>query len=131
MTQTRNLQTLRATMSPQALAEADRQTRDLRAEMLLSEIRKQQELTQAMVARTLGITQPSLSKMEVADDMQLSTLRRLVAALGLELDVAVVFADGRRVDLTQFRDPRSLQQRTDPPRTVKRRATAQVSASRG
>ena len=56
-------------------------------------------------AERTRIKQPSLSKMEAADDMQLSTLRKLVAAMGLQLDVAVVLADGRRVSLTQFGNP--------------------------
>lgn len=102
MSNPRNLDTLRAKMSPEARRKADRLAAELRAEMLLSEIRKQQELTQEEVAAALGIKQPSLSKMESADDMQLSTLRRLTGAMGLRLDVAVVFADGRRVSLTQF-----------------------------
>ena len=38
-------------------------------------------------AARLGITQPSLSKLENQEDMQVSTLRRLIQALGGELEI--------------------------------------------
>ena len=98
----RDFNDLAARLPAEVRERADRRARAMQAEMLLSEIRKHQEMTQAEVAAALGIRQPSLSRMEAADDMQLSTLRRLVQALGLRLDVAVVLADGRRVSLTQF-----------------------------
>jgi DNA-binding Xre family transcriptional regulator len=41
------------------------------------------------LAATLGITQPSLSKLEGQEDMQISTLRRLIEALGGQLEIIV------------------------------------------
>lgn len=81
---------------------ARKQADEMRAEILLAEIRKQQSLTQAEIAAALGVKQLPASTLETADEMQLSTLRRLVAAMGLHLDVAVVLADGRRINLTQI-----------------------------
>jgi transcriptional regulator with XRE-family HTH domain len=50
-------------------------------EMLLSEIRQVTGLTQAEVAASLGIKQPTLSRIESQSAIQVSTLQRLVRAL--------------------------------------------------
>ena len=84
-----SFQELRDKMSPESRARADAQAKEMMAEMLLSEIRKSVGLTQEEVAESLGITQPSLSKLENQDDMQISTLRRLVEALGGQLEIIV------------------------------------------
>ena len=75
-------------------ARAARRTRELLAEMLLSETRQSVGLSQTEVAQALGIKQPSLSKLEKQTDMQISTLDRLVQALGGELEVVAKFPRG-------------------------------------
>ena len=74
-------------MTPEQLAQADAETKVMMAEMLLAEIRKWVGLTQEKLAEAVGITQPSLSKLENQDDMQVSTLRRLIEALGGRLEI--------------------------------------------
>jgi transcriptional regulator with XRE-family HTH domain len=69
-------------------------TRELLSELLLSEIREQAGKSQRQVADVLGIKQPSLSKLEKQSDMQISTLRRIVNALGGELVVSARFPTG-------------------------------------
>ncbi len=69
-------------------------TRELLGELLLSEIREQAGKSQRQVADALGIKQPSLSKLEKQSDMQISTLRRIVNALGGELEVSARFPSG-------------------------------------
>jgi transcriptional regulator with XRE-family HTH domain len=59
--------------------------------MLLGEVRKQLGFTQIAVAKAMGVSQSALSQLEAQDDLQLSTLRRLVKALGGELDVVARF----------------------------------------
>ena len=73
----RDFKELEAKMSPESRARAHAKARELMAEMLLAEIRKFVGLTQEDLAAALGITQPSLSKLENQDDMHVSTLRRL------------------------------------------------------
>jgi transcriptional regulator with XRE-family HTH domain len=73
---------------------AVRRSRELLAELLLSEVRRLAGKSQRQLAKTLGIKQPSLSKLESQDDMQLSTLRRIVEALGGELQVLARFPQG-------------------------------------
>ena len=81
-------------------------TRELLGELLLSEVRKLAGKSQHEVADALGIKQPSLSKLEGQSDMQISTLRKIVAALGGELDVIARFPKGA-VRIDQFdRGPR-------------------------
>jgi len=52
-------------------------------------VRRLVGLTQAELADKLGIKQPSLSKLESQEDMHISTLRRLVEALGGKLEIVV------------------------------------------
>jgi transcriptional regulator with XRE-family HTH domain len=80
---------------------AQRRARELLGELLISEMRKLRGKSQRQVARELGIKQPSLSKLENQSDMQISTLRRIVAALGGELEVIARFPKGR-VKMDQF-----------------------------
>jgi len=75
------------------------------AEMLLAEVRRMVGLTQEDVAGVLGIKQPTLSQLESQDDMQVSTLRRIVEALGGELEIVATLPSGR-IALTQFRGTR-------------------------
>ncbi|MGC8560965.1 MAG: helix-turn-helix domain-containing protein [Phycisphaerae bacterium] len=90
----RSYQELRARMTPRQRKMAEAQAKEMMAEMLLAEIRRSVGLTQQELARSLGVTQPSLSKLEKQDDMQISTLRRVVEALGGRLEVIAHLPNG-------------------------------------
>ena len=62
-------------------------------EMTLQELRKARKLTQVSVAKQLGITQDSVSRLEKRSDLLLSTLRKAVEALGGELSLVAEFPD--------------------------------------
>jgi transcriptional regulator with XRE-family HTH domain len=51
-------------------------------------------MTQRQLAALLGIKQPTLAQIERQDDIQVSTLRRLVQALGGDLDLVVRLPGG-------------------------------------
>ncbi|MGC9261403.1 MAG: helix-turn-helix domain-containing protein [Phycisphaerae bacterium] len=87
-------QKLRARMTPRQRIRAEAQAKEMMTDMLLVEIRRSVGLTQQDLARSLGVTQPSLSKLEKQDDMQISTLRRLVEALGGRLEVVAHLPKG-------------------------------------
>lgn len=70
--------------------------------MLLSEMRRHAGMTQQQLAKALRIKQPTLSGIESQDDMQISTLQRIVHALGGELDIIATLPGGR-VALSQFK----------------------------
>lgn len=97
----KNFKELRDEMSQEHRDRADVRAQEMMAEMLLAEIRKQTGLTQEELAKTLGIKQPSLSKLESQSDMQISTLQRLIEALGGKLELIAHLPKGD-VRLTQF-----------------------------
>ena len=90
------------TTSKRTRQRAARRTQELLQDLLLSEIRQMAEgKSQQQVADELGIKQPSLSKLERQSDMQISTLQRIVKALGGRLEVIAKFPKGT-VRIEQF-----------------------------
>ena len=82
---------VKRTMTKAQLRRVDLRTKELLREMLVSEVRKLGGKTQQQLADALGIKQPSLSKLEKQSDMQVSTLQRIIQALGGELEVIARF----------------------------------------
>lgn len=75
-------------------ARIEAQTRALVKEYeLLKTLRQDRSVTQAQLARLMGIRQASVSKLENQDDMLVSTLRKYVEALGGELEIRVHFPE--------------------------------------
>ena len=62
-------------------------------EMTLRELRHARTLTQVRIAKTLGITQDSVSRLEKRSDLLLSTLRKTVKAMGGKLSLVAEFPD--------------------------------------
>lgn len=93
--------TLMDEMTPARRRRIARRVREDLTEMLLAEIRKGAGLSQKQVAEELGISQASLSQMEKQEDMQISTLRRIVEALGGELEIVAKLPTGR-IAVSQF-----------------------------
>ena len=92
-------------MPPDRLARAKQRAKEMMAEMLLAEIRQAAGMTQAEVAAALGIKQPTLSRLESQGDMQISTLQRIIQALGGELDVIARLPTGT-IRISQFNEAR-------------------------
>jgi DNA-binding XRE family transcriptional regulator len=70
----------------------------LRQELILSQLREELNISQTELARTIGVSQPTLAKIEkTGNDPRLSTLKRYVAALGGELSIDITLPDGKRV----------------------------------
>jgi transcriptional regulator with XRE-family HTH domain len=94
---------VKRTTTKKTQAKAIRRAQELLGELLLSEVRQLAGKSQQEVAEALGMKQPSLSKLEKQADMQISTLRKIVKALGGELEVLARFPKGT-VKIDQF-DP--------------------------
>ncbi len=62
-------------------------------EMTLRELRRARKLTQIRVAKALGITQDSVSRLEKRSDLLLSTLRKTINAMGGNLSLVAEFPD--------------------------------------
>jgi DNA-binding XRE family transcriptional regulator len=69
-------------------------------EMTLRELRRARKLTQVRMAKQLGITQDSVSRLEKRTDLLLSTLRKTVQAMGGNLSLVAKFPDRAPVVLT-------------------------------
>jgi DNA-binding XRE family transcriptional regulator len=80
----------------------DRAAEIIAEEMSLRDLRKARKLTQARVAKTLGITQDSVSRLEKRSDLLLSTLRKTVKAMGGDVRIIVEFPDRAPVVLAKL-----------------------------
>ena len=69
----------------------------------LEALRKAHGKTQAQVAETLGIKQNAVSQLESRTDLYISTLKRYVGALGVELEISLKTKKGVRIPLPNFR----------------------------
>ncbi len=111
----------------ESLAEAKVQEM-LAAARTLTDIRKAMGRTQANVAHELGIQQNAISQLEQRSDTYLSTLRRFLKSLGLELELSVVTESGARYSLDSFHPWRDVDAVGDgkgesaPTRPVKERS---------
>ena len=83
----------------------DRAAHLIAEEMTLRELRRARQLTQATMARTLGISQDGVSRLEHRSDLLLSTLRKTVEAMGGNLSLVARFPDRPPVELTGIADP--------------------------
>ena len=95
---------LKRKLSPQAQARVDARVKATLQAMPLTEIRKAIGMTQADLASRLDVSQGSVSKIENAADMYLTTLRKYVEALGGELHLTATFADGRVWEIDRLGD---------------------------
>jgi DNA-binding XRE family transcriptional regulator len=69
-------------------------------EMTVRELRKAREITQVEMAKTLGVKQEQVSRIEKRTDMHISTLKRAIEAMGGKLDLIATFPTGAPVKLT-------------------------------
>jgi transcriptional regulator with XRE-family HTH domain len=70
-------------------------------EMALQEIRQNRHLTQQQIASNLKLNQAALSKMENQSDIHVSTLRKIVTAMGGHLKLVAQFPD-EEIVINQF-----------------------------
>jgi DNA-binding Xre family transcriptional regulator len=96
---------VKRTTSLRTRQRAAKRTQELLAELVMSELREARGKSQTELAAMLGMKQPSLSKLEKQSDMQISTLRKIVLALGGKLEVTACFPQGT-VKLVPFSDGR-------------------------
>lgn len=92
-------------MSPERRNRIKLKTEVLKSEMALRELRIALDLTQEQLARSLNMKQTAISKFEHQSDIYLSTLRRILHAMGAELKIIARFQDGE-VLINQFDDIR-------------------------
>src|SRR5712692_1744713 len=86
-------------------------------EMTLRELRHARKLTQVKMAKKLGVTQDSVSRLEKRSDLLLSTLRKTIEAMGGNLSLVAEFPDREPVVLSGIADD-------ERPRPTSRRRVA-------
>ena len=100
-----NLERIRKGLSPARRKKiAARAAQLIAEEMTLQELRQARKLTQGRMARTLGITQDGVSRLEKRSDFLLSTLRKTVEAMGGNLSLVAEFPDREPVVLSGIAD---------------------------
>jgi transcriptional regulator with XRE-family HTH domain len=92
---------LKERMSPQRQERIDDQAHSILIGMALQELRQSRRLTQQELANILNVNQAALSKMENQADMRISTLRKLLSAMGGNLKIIAEFPEGEIV-IDQF-----------------------------
>jgi transcriptional regulator with XRE-family HTH domain len=98
---TKSFAELKEKMSPEWRERVEDQAQAILVGMALQELRQTRQLTQQQVAGILNVNQAALSKMENQVDMRISTLRKLLSAMGGNLKIVAEFPDGEVV-IDQF-----------------------------
>ena len=73
---------IRMKMTPEQIARSDAKTELLRIGMLINKLRTDRGMTQQDLADKLGVTQQAVSKIEWGEEIQLSTVQKVLAILG-------------------------------------------------
>ena len=92
------LKELMAKQSPERQKRIAKKVEEMRQTIALNRLREELNMSQAELAAAMGVKQPTVAKMEQADnDPRLSTLKRYVTALGGEISIDVTLPTGKRV----------------------------------
>ncbi len=92
-------------MPPESRERIEVKTKLLKTEMALRDLREALNLTQEELANTLNLKQAAVSKFEHQSDIYLSTLRKILGAMGAELKIVAQFPEGD-ILINQFDDVR-------------------------
>jgi transcriptional regulator with XRE-family HTH domain len=91
----RTLEQILANEKPEVVAKAQKAATEMLLDIHLAELRERMNLTQADIAASLGVKQPTVSEMEKPGrDLKLSSLKRYVEASGGKLRLDVELPDG-------------------------------------
>jgi DNA-binding XRE family transcriptional regulator len=105
VTMAKNVDDIIGKLSPAQRRKVEARASELIAEeMTLRELRHARKLTQVKMAKKLGVTQDSVSRLEKRSDLLLSTLRKTVKAMGGNLSLVAEFPDRQRVVLSGIAD---------------------------
>jgi DNA-binding transcriptional regulator YiaG len=83
-----------ARMSPESKARVAAAVERMKREIPLIEVRRQLNLSQQALAERMGVSRSSVSRFERQSGMHLRELRRIVEAMGGELEITARFPDG-------------------------------------
>ena len=101
----KNFKELQAKRPREAHARAEAKANEMIAQMALDELREALKLTQESLAESLHVNQAAISKVERRTDMLISTLRKIIEAMGGHLEIRAILPNGV-VRINQFEDVR-------------------------
>jgi transcriptional regulator with XRE-family HTH domain len=104
-----------ADWSPERVDAVHARVREMLRELPLVELRRQLNLSEAEIARELGIPEARISKLERRSDVYLRTLRRYIEAMGGQLEITARFPDGeiRLDEWSAWMDEHEFPERAD------------------
>lgn len=92
----RSLETMmKKAFTAEARADIRRRAKEKVARIKLQQLREAREVSQEEVAKTMGISQAALSRLEHRPNITVGTLQRYIEALGGQLEVRAVFEDSK------------------------------------
>lgn len=95
----KNLKQLMAERSPESQERITRMAEEMVLEVRLQALREQLAMSQAEVAKAMGISQPSVVAIEQrGNDIKLSTMKRYIEAMGGKLRLNVELPDGKHME---------------------------------
>ncbi len=97
MSKTTKWADIKAKRSPESRARIAAEVERMEAEMPLHRIREALAFTQAQLAQTSGISQPSISQIEQRADVLVGTLERYLTALNVQLRLVATLPDSREI----------------------------------
>jgi len=90
-------------ISPKRRAGIEEKKIQLREEMALHELRQAIGTSQETLAGQLDVLQPAIAKMERRADIRISSLRKMIEAMGGSLEIKAHFSHGD-VTITNYAD---------------------------
>lgn len=93
--------------------QADEVTPEMLGSLSLAEIRQARNVTQAQIAERMGISQGDVSRIEQGRDSRISTLRRYLKALNMDLGLVARFVDpsDQKPKVVMIRPPTSVRRK--------------------
>jgi transcriptional regulator with XRE-family HTH domain len=88
-------------MSAESRAKSIEMAKEMMKEMLLSELRIQEGFSQRQLSAALVVKQPVVSRLESQDDIHISTLKKIINALGGSLEI-IAHLPNEDIKITQF-----------------------------
>ena len=111
MTMAKNFKELQEKMPREARLRSEASAEKMISEMGLAELRAAMDMTQESLANALHVKQASISKMERRSDMYISTLSKIIEAMGGELQIVAKMPNGN-VKIRQFTQIRQEESET-------------------
>jgi len=101
VTMAKNFKELQEKMPREVRLRSEASASKMISEMGLAELRAAMDMTQESLANALHVKQASISKMERRSDMYISTLSKIIEAMGGELQIVAKMPNGN-VKIRQF-----------------------------